>query len=182
MSTITSFLSLSLIGLSFMLSNSQGNHLAQPQASSQDISEVRLRMVPINVRREPTHKPYHVCSKPLFKILVTNNSNSQIRVLMFDTYYQNRPQLYKDGKLIPYRRDTAKLVESKDRDPVTISIRGFILEPAATAELDVLKLTDWYKSLLPGSYKLINRHRFAIGGAWSIDSEAMLFELLDQEC
>ncbi len=138
-------------------------------------------MVPINVRPAPKHEPYHVC-KPLFKILVTNNSNSQIWVLTFDTYYQNRPQLYKEGKLVPYRTDTAKLVESKDRDPVPISITGGILNPAATEELAALRLTDWYEPLLPGSYKLINRHRFAIGGAWSIDSEALLFELLEQEC
>jgi hypothetical protein len=181
MSTITSFLSLSLIGLGCMLPNLQGKNVAQ-QASSQDISEVRLRMVPINLRPGPKHEPYHVCDKPLFKILVTNNSNSEIRVLMFDTYYQNRPQLYKDGELIPYRRGIAKLVESRERDPGAISMHGFILEHAATAELDALKLTDWYEPLLPGSYKLINRHRFAIGGAWSIDSESLLFELLEQEC
>ncbi len=182
MSTITSFLSLSLIGLSFMLPNLQEKNVAE-LASSQDVSEVRLRMVPINVQPGPKHEPYRVCNKPLFKILVTNNSNSEIRVLMFDTYYQNRPQLYKEGKLIPYRRDTAKLVDSRERDPGTIiSIRGFILEPAATEELDALRLTDWYESLLPGSYKLINRHRFAIRGAWSVDSEELLFEVLEQDC
>lgn len=102
---------------------------------------------------------------------------------MFDTYYQNRPQLYKNGELIPYRRETAKLVESKDRDPVTIiSIRGFMLEPATTEELDALKLTDWYGPLLPGSYKLINRHRFAISGSWSAESEELIFEVLEQDC
>lgn len=182
MSLFASFLAFSLIGLGFMLPNLAGKHLAEQQVSLQDISEVSLRMVPINVLSQPKHEPYRVCNKPLVKMLVTNNSSSQIRVLMFDTYYQNRPQLYKDGKLIPYRRDTAKLVESKDRDPVTISIRGFILEPAATEELDALKLTDWYEPLLRGSYKLINRHRFAISGPWSINSEELPFEVLDQEC
>lgn len=181
MSTSTSFISLSLIGLSFMLPILQGKNVAE-QASSQDISEVGLRMVPINVRAGPKHEPYHLCKKPLFKILVTNNSNSQIWVLTFDTYYQNRPQLYRDGKLVPYRKDTAKLVESKDRDPVPVSIHGGILNPGATEEIAALRLIDWYELLQPGSYKLINRHRFAIRGAWTIDSEALLFDVLGQEC
>jgi hypothetical protein len=181
MSTITSFLSLSLIGLSFMLPNLQEKNVAE-QASSQDVSEVRLRLVPINIPPGPKHEPYQVCNKPLFKILATNNSNSQIWVLSLDFYYQNRPQLYKDGKLVPYRADIAKLLDSKDRDPDPISISGGILHPAATEELEALTLIDWYEPLLPGSYKLINRHRFAIGGAWTHDSEPLLFELLKQEC
>jgi hypothetical protein len=181
MSTITSFLSLSLIGLSFMLPSSQEKNVAE-QASSQDVSEVKLRIVPINVSPESKHESYQVCNKPLFKILVTNNSNSQIWVLTLDFYYQNRPRLYKDGKLVPYRADIAKLLESKDRDPHPVSISGGVLNPAATEELDALRLIDWYEPLLPGSYKLINRHRFAIGGAWTNDSEALLFELLEQEC
>ncbi len=181
MSPVTSFLGLSLIGISFMLPNLQGKNVAE-QASSQDVSEVRLRMVPINVQPGPKHEPSHVCNKPLFKTLVTNNSNSQIWVLILDPYYQNRPQLYRDGKLVPYRADIAKLLESKERDPHPISIHGGTLNPAATEELVALRLIDWYEPLPPGSYKLINRYRFAIGGAWTKDSEALLFELLEQEC
>jgi hypothetical protein len=182
MSTITYFLSFGLIGLSFLLPILQVRPLAERQTSLQDIPDVTLHMVPVNVRPQPKHEPYRVCNKPVIKILVTNNSNSQIRVLVFDTYYQNRPQLYKDGKLLPYRTDTAKLVESKDRDPVTISITGFLLEPGATEEFAPLRLIDWYEPLLPGSYKLINRHRFAIRSAWTIDSEALLFDVLEEEC
>ena len=145
-------------------------------------ADVKLALTPTNLQRPPKGKPYLLGNKPRFTVMVTNNSSSQIRDLVLDTYYQNRPTLYKNGELVPYRKETANLVGVKDSDPVFVSIRGgALLEPATTTEIEELNLANWYEPLTSGVYKLTNRHRFQINGPWTVDSEPLLFRVVEQQ-
>ena len=112
------------------------------------------------------------------RVFVVNNSNSRVKVKLIDEYYANRPQLYKGDVLIPYRQETAKLIRAKEEDPRLIhTVPGFYVEPNTMEGLQAIKLSDWYGPLAPGSYRLINRRRFEIGGPWTADSVPMLFEI-----
>jgi len=183
MSLIIYFLALSFSNPGFGLLALRQRIWAQSGTSLvQTIADVKLALTPTNVQRPPKGTPYLVANKPRFTVAVTNNSSSQIRDLVLDTYYQNRPTLYKNGQLVPYRKETANLVRVKERDPVFVSIRGgALLEPGTTAEIEELNLTDWYEPLAPGIYKLTNRHRFQINGPWTVDSEPLVFRVVEQQ-
>jgi hypothetical protein len=183
MSLIIYVLALSLSSSSFALWALQERNWARSEGSSvQTIADVKLALTPTNVQRPPKSKPYLLSNNPRFTVMVTNNSSSQIRDLVLDTYYQNRPTLYRNGELIPYRKETAKLVGEKDSDPVFVSIRGgALLEPATTTEIEELNLADWYEPLASGVYKLTNRHRFQINGSWTVDSQPLLFKVVEQQ-
>src|SRR5215813_15548474 len=48
------------------------------------------------------------------RVVAKNDSDQRILVTILDDFYQNRPQLFKDGKPVPYRKEIGKLVGVKD--------------------------------------------------------------------
>ena len=68
-------------------------------------------------QEKPEEKLYRLGREVPVTVLVVNNSDQRIRVEVIDLYYGNRFQLFKDGVLVPYREETAKLVQSKDDSP-----------------------------------------------------------------
>ena len=112
-------------------------------------------------------------------VFVVNDSNRRIKVDVIDSYYGNRLQLFKDGTLVPYREETAKLIHSKEKNPRLVEVASdLFLDPNTTSGLQGLNLKDWYGQLQPGSYRLIDRRRFEIDGPWTADSAELSFEVI----
>lgn len=147
-----------------------------------NVTAVKIKMLPNESQAPAKGKPYKLGKSLRLKVVVTNNSDSVIKAYVVDTYYQNRPQLYKDGHLIPYRGAVSELVRSKDTDFEFTRVGEIVLlQPTTTTALEEIDLKDWYDPLKPGTYKLINRHRFNIDGSWSADSAELLFEIASQD-
>jgi hypothetical protein len=178
---INYFLSLSLLWVGLIPSGSQSALLANQDQdkSTRESTGVTIKLVPIGVDAPPEGKPYQIGKNVYLRVFVTNNSDAIIRAIVVDTYYQNRPRLYKDGKLVPYRAKVAELVRSKDASPHFVRLGSlFLMQPTTRTDLQKLDLDDWYEPLEPGLYRLINRCRFEVRGHWSVDSEELLFEVL----
>ena len=112
-------------------------------------------------------------------VFVVNDSNRRIKVDVIDSYYGNRLQLFKDGTLVPYREETAKLIHSKVKNPRLVELASdLFLDPNAISGLQGLNLKDWYGPLQPGSYRLIDRRRFEIDWPWTADSAELSFEVI----
>src|SRR5205807_5432726 len=108
-----------------------------------------------------------------------NDSAQRVQVNIIDRYYGHRPQLIKDGKLISYSDETAKLVEAKDKDPRLVEVSpNLFLDPKTSWRLDGFSLKQWYGPLSPGVYHLTDRRRFEIGGPWTKDSAELVFEMV----
>jgi len=150
----------------------------------QNYPEQRLVVIMIDIpKREllskPGEEPYRVGNKLYVKVLVKNNSDQRIMVRLVDPYYQNCPQLVRNGSLIPYRKKIAELVSSKNADPEFVSLGRFVsVAPYASADLTELDLNDWFGNLEPGSYRLVNRYRLGIDGPWTADSAPLLFQVV----
>jgi hypothetical protein len=141
---------------------------------------ISIKMVP-NLNASANVESYKVGNNVRFKIIVNNNSFEVKKVLVVDTYYQNRPKVFKDGKLVPYRKGLASLLQSKDKDPRFIRPgRVISLGPKEKTTLGELILTDWYGPLEPGVYRLVNRFRFEMAGPWSAQSEGLEFEIVPE--
>jgi hypothetical protein len=120
---------------------------------------------------------YQVAPEVAVIVQVVNNSNQTFNFNVIDRVYGNRPQLFRDGKLIPYRDEMKQRLDAKETNPLLVEIvNDIILEPTQTWPTAII-LKDWYGQLPPGSYKLINRCRFEIDGPWSAESAPLLFEI-----
>lgn len=114
--------------------------------------------------------------KFFFRLQMTNTSISRVVVSIIDPYYQNRPQLFRDGQLVPYRKQTAELIKHREKEP-SQRHRGVIrLEPNETKEVVYIDLATWYDQLEPGHYQLSAKYRFEPGQDW-VESSVVTFEV-----
>ena len=106
-------------------------------------------------------------------ITMTNTGSEPVYVCGSDTIYQDRPQLIKDGKVIPYMpfRQSGMLAAERDKTcdelnlPEQILLRPneptvvdwFVLVKGATSLYD----NGWYDPLPAGKYTLSNRRRLS---------------------
>jgi hypothetical protein len=166
---------------SFLL-GTQGPFAAKLQdKSSEDLIVITLEIPARQLLNKPGEKPYRVGDKPYIKVIAKNESDQGIRVKVVDPYYQNRPRLFRNGQLVVYRKEIAELIRSKDSDPQFMNMRRTLyVEPYSSADLQELDLNDWYGSLEPGSYRLINPYRPQIYGRWTAESTPLLFEVVKQ--
>lgn len=126
------------------------------------------------------NEPYRVGQQVRVKVIAKNESSEQFTVALINVYSQNRPELFRNGKMVAYRPDIAKAMRAgeADADLVGVGKRDVIrLQPYSASTIKVINLSDWYHSLDPGSYRLTNRFRAKIGGPWSQDSKAVVFDV-----
>ena len=168
--------------LGFLFLGRQGPSAASFQNnSSEDVIVITLEIPARQLLSKLGQKPYRVGDKPYIKMIAKNNSDQQIVVRTVDPYYQNRPRLFRNGELQPYRREIAELIRLKDAFPQFFSLsQEVVLNPYSSADLDELDLKDWYGVLEPGSYRLVNRYRPQLDGSWTAESAALLFQVVKQ--
>ena len=139
---------------------------------------VSLRLVPDTSKPLPDGH-YRLAYDEGVAVELINDSAQRVQVNIIDRYYGHRPQLIKDGKLIPYSGETAKLVEAKDKDARLVEVSpNLFLDPKTSSRLDGFSLKQWYGPLAPGVYHLTDRRRFEIGGPWTKDSAELVFEMV----
>jgi hypothetical protein len=140
---------------------------------------LRIEMVPSGLDKNIARRTYQLASDVHVSVVAVNNSEQRIRVEVVDNYYGDRPQLFKDGQLVPYISETARVCRLKEEHASSIGqASNYFLDPNSTNQLGELSLNTWYGALPPGSYRLVNRRRFEIDGPWTADSPELLFEVV----
>ncbi|HBB98404.1 MAG TPA: hypothetical protein DC054_23730 [Blastocatellia bacterium] len=138
-----------------------------------------LRLTPAQPKGESTNQPYRLGYDEGVLVEMVNDSDQRAYVTVIDRYYGNRPQLIKDGQVIPYSDEITKLIESKEKDPRLVEVvKGFYIDPKAPPRVEGFSLKQWYGPLAPGAYHLTDRRRFEIGGPWTKDSAELVIEIL----
>jgi hypothetical protein len=121
----------------------------------------------------PAKDTYQVGERIPVVITVTNTGTQPVSVCETGTLYQDRPQLLKDGKEIPYESFQQSAMEAAEKEktcatvnlPQQILLRPneptvidwFVLMKGATSFNDVA----WYEQLPPGKYTLSNQRRLS---------------------
>lgn len=120
---------------------------------------------------------YKASQKITFHIMITNSSNENLTIPILDNYYQNRLELMKGGRLVPYRKGIVKVLDKRDSN-LEFSRRDYInLQPGETREIEPITLSDWYDPLESGVYQLTIKHRLLGGGPW-VASPPITFEVV----
>jgi hypothetical protein len=141
---------------------------------------VRVRLVPQTAKPQVTGQPYRMGSDDYFAVDVVNDSGQPVKITVIDVFYGNRLQLFKDGTLVPYIPEAAKLIQSKDSDPRLVELGDLVIPPKTTSQSQGLTLKNWYGGLAPGLYRITNRRRFEIDGPWTADSAPVFFQVEKQ--
>jgi hypothetical protein len=150
-------------------------------SNSPTTHELEVKLLPIDFEQTPKDraKAYQLSSPVGFRVIGTNKTTAPVKTVIVEPYYQNRPELFKGSKVIPYKPEISKILPSKDTDPVFIRVGSIVvLEPGVPTVLEDLYLSDWYRALEPGSYRITTRHRFELFGGWSEKSAEVLFDIV----
>lgn len=150
--------------------------------ASKNLITITLDIPESELGDKPREKPYRLTNKVYVRVVVKNDSDQNIRIKVVDRYYQNRPQLFRDEKLVPYRSGLAESLQRQEKYPEFVYVKqGVSLGPYSSSDLTDLRLNDWYGDLEPGSYRLISRYRLDVRGPWTADSEPLLFEVVPKQ-
>jgi hypothetical protein len=140
---------------------------------------LRIEIMPGGGLEERIRRPYSLRNDVLIRVMAVNNSDRRIKVEVADNFYGDRPQLLRQGQLIPYSSEAEKVCRLKEEHASSVGqASNFFLEPNTTTQLGEFSLTTWYGPLPTGSYRLVNRRRFEIDGPWTSDSAELLFEIV----
>src|SRR6267378_6474849 len=84
---------------------------------------VRLELLPrrleLNEDSEVLRAPYPTGAKIYFRVQATNTSLQKVTLFIIDTYFQDRPELFRDGQIVPYKKGVDDLLRAKDKQPFT---------------------------------------------------------------
>lgn len=97
-------------------------------------------------------------------IVMTNAGIEPLKVCAYSNpYYQNRPDLLRDGKQLAYSERTSELVTQSDRGTCEVTRVPDVvdLKPHAPLRVPSIQLQEWYGPLKPGQYKLTIKRTFA---------------------
>jgi hypothetical protein len=143
-----------------------------------DPSFIKLKIEPVSNCQDEESKKMSDCykahSKINMKLLMTNVSSESITITISNSYYPYNLQLFRDGQLVPYRKDVAEIVDKPSAAVYrNISVK---LEPGKTEMVDMIYLGKWYRSLESGHYQLDIKRRFLVDGGWT-DTASITFEV-----
>jgi len=100
-------------------------------------------------------------------LVMTNTARESIWVCAFSNdYYQNRPQLTRDGEAVAY---SVTISDGPDACVITRTPDFVNLKPNVPFRARTIQLQDWYGPLVPGHYKLFLKRTFACcaNGQWN---------------
>ena len=109
-------------------------------------------------------------------ILITNTAREPVRVYDSSPWYQNRPQLTRDGNAVAYSEKIKETSRQSDSG-MLCEFTGFPhiveLKPDVPLRVDSIELQEWYGPLSQGRYKLFIKHTFACcaEGPWNTTNE-----------
>jgi hypothetical protein len=189
-------ISILLLGLS-VLGVGQGNQNRGAQPTEQQIAKYKrlweLLKHPtfVSVRLASTRKddpdeassstpsPYIVGEKLHFKSFITQTSNDDLEIVGDRSpYYAFRPQLIRDGDVVPYTKYAQQRLDDAEHGSNGFSKAPMTLHPGREYPSNDVRLEDWYDApLKPGHYQLTIKKRFTGDGDW-VESNPVTFDVV----
>jgi len=110
---------------------------------------LRLSTPKNSEREKPTDTPapFYEGDSISFELFMTQNSSSSITVWHeADPFYQYRPELMRDGEILPYTKGGKAGVKTADTQPYSGSGAPHVMEAGREYVLYTINLDRWYKS------------------------------------
>lgn len=115
---------------------------------------------------------YRVGEQVLVKVAMVSDATKTMNVPKGEDYY--RPQLFRNGQLVNYRKEVAERVEKLERGTGS-RITGFLFLKPHERQADTIDLSYWYEPLEIGRYQLSLQRIFF---KQRVLSNAVFFEIV----
>jgi hypothetical protein len=169
--------------------------LAQQSNTSRECGQINGHQIKISIATggvpyPPAKATYRVGERIPVVITMTNTGSEPVYVCETGTLYQDRPQLLKDGKPVPYLSFQQSAIKAAEVDktcddvnlPQKILLRPnertvvswFILSTGASSFNDVA----WFEPLQPGKYTFSDQRRLSCCDGPLIDTNTINFEVV----
>lgn len=121
--------------------------------------------------------PYYLKDRIGLQLFITQNSSEEISLGNLRwPYYEYRPELIRNGDVVPYGAAAQEKVKRAESEPPSGGVISYKLMPGKEDRWDFVNLEDWYEPLVTGYYKLTVRKQFAWDGDWVV-SNPVYFEV-----
>jgi len=140
---------------------------------------LRLVSVPHDVHEEPSDQPspYNFGDSIYFQLMISHTFFEPIVIWQpLNSYYDIRPELLRDGELVPYRKKAQENVEITENQPPSGSGAPRRFLPGREYDFVRINSQEWYAPLKRGHYQFNVRRRFVYDGEW-IQSNSVSFEV-----
>jgi Tfp pilus assembly protein PilZ len=132
----------------------------------------------------PVKSQYRVGEDIPIMISLTNIADRPQKYCLSTSVFQDRPQLTKDGQLVPYVTDLVKVSETEEyvqRCETNAGKKFYELQPKQTKAVDWISLSrgvNWYGNLTPGHYELILSRRVVCCQGPFVESNKISFDIV----
>ena len=133
----------------------------------------------------PVKSQYKVGEDVPVVISLTNTTDQPQKYCLSTAVFQNRPELKKDGQLVPYATDLLKVSETDEyiqRCETSASRQFYELHPKQTRVIDWFTLSrggvNWYGNLSAGHYELILKRRVVCCQGPFVESDKISFDIV----
>jgi hypothetical protein len=171
----------------FLSGATQQSDSASAQISQINSSQIKITIATGGAPLRPATDTYLVGQRVPLVITMTNTGSEPVYVCESGTLYQDRPQLLKDGKPVPYTSDRQSMIELAVKDKTCDKEnlpQQVLLRPNEPTVVDWFTLSEgatsigedgWYEPLGIGKYTLSNQRRFSCCDGPSIESNTISF-------
>ena len=132
----------------------------------------------------PVKSRYKVGEEIPVSISMTNTGSAPVKYCLSTSVFQNRPQLKRDGQLLPYvtkLTETAEQEEFIQRCETSASKQYYELQPKQTRVVDWLTFSpmsiNWYGELPAGHYEMVLQRRITCCQGPMVESDKIAFEV-----
>jgi hypothetical protein len=133
----------------------------------------------------PVKSRYKVGEEIPVAISMTNRGSAPVKFCLSTAVFQNRPQLKRDGKLLPYATNLTKMAGEEEfikRCEMSGDKRYIELQPKQTRLVDWLTFNstsiNWFGALEAGHYELVLERRLACCQGPMVESDKIAFEIV----
>ena len=153
------------------LEPTQQSNTSSDQRSQIDGNQIKISIATGGGPYRPAKDTYRVGQRVPVVITMTNTGTQPVYICESGTLYQDRPQLLKDGKPVPYLSFTQSMMRAAEQDKTCNQDnlpQQILLRPNEPTVVDWFVLAEgarsvddnaWYEPLKPGKYSLSDQRR-----------------------
>jgi hypothetical protein len=152
--------------------------------------QIKITITTGGVSNRPAKDTYRVGEPIPLVITMTNTGSEPVYVCESATFYQDRPQLLRNGQAVPYTSDRQSMVQTAEKDETCQQEdlpQQVLLRPNEPTVVDWFNLVEgvtslyhdgWYEPLPAGKYTLTNQRRLNCCNGARIASNTIAFVVL----
>jgi hypothetical protein len=169
------------------LESNQQSNTSLNQCGQIDGGQIKITITTGGVQNGTAKDTYRVGEPIRLVITLTNTGTEPVYVCESATFYQDRPQLLRNGQAVPYTSDRQSMVQAAEKEETCRQEdlpQQVLLRPNEPTVVDWFNLVEgvtslyhngWYQPLPPGKYTLTNQRRLNCCDGSRIESNTLNF-------